>query len=153
MAADVQHADAFNLVEHLEKQILKDPSFHMTYSDAAAVIGRKSASDGRHIGQVTSRVDAACFYAKTPFLAMHRVRQTYGDKINPRSFQGELWKSHIPGLISRAEGHIWSAEDFSRIKTRLHSLGDDAATLQWKKIELFGQKGVDQALGLPRTAT
>ena len=53
MAATVQHADAVNLVEHLEKHILQDPGFHMTYSDDAAVLGRNAASDGRHIGQST----------------------------------------------------------------------------------------------------
>lgn len=153
MAADVQHADAFRLAVHLEEHVLEDSAFYMTYSDAAVVLGRNSASDGRHIGQVTSRIDAACFYADTPFLAMHRVRQTHGAKINPRSFQGDLWKSHTPGLVARAENHVWSAADFSRIKTRLHSLGDDAATLQWKKIELYGQKGVDKALGLPKPSS
>ncbi len=66
MASNVQHADAIRLVQNLEEQILKDPNYHMTYSDAAAV----------------------------------------------------------------------------------HSLGDDAATLQWQKIERFGEKGVQKALGL-----
>jgi hypothetical protein len=148
MAANVQHADAVMLVEHLEKQILQDPSFHMTYSDAAAVLGRKAASDGRHIGQVTSRIDAACFYARTPFLAMHRVRETYGGHINPRSFGGDLWRPHIAALVARAEAHFWSVEDFRNVKRQLHSLGDDAATLQWKRIEQFGEKGVQKALGL-----
>lgn len=148
MAADVQHADAVALVEHLETRILQDPDFHMTYSEAATVLGRSPAKDGRHIGQVTSRIDAACFYAKTPFLAMHRVRETYGGSINPRSFQGELWHSHTAGLVARAEAHAWSPEDFKKIKRSLNGLGDDAATLQWKRIEQFGQKGVNQALGL-----
>ena len=39
MAANVQHADAIRLVQNLEEQILKDPDYHMTYSDAAAVLG------------------------------------------------------------------------------------------------------------------
>jgi hypothetical protein len=149
MAATVQHADAVTLVEHLERHILQDPAFHMTYSDAAAVLGRKAASDGRHIGQVTSRIDAACFYAKTPFIAMHRVRETYGASINPRSFGGDLWRPRTEALVARAEAHIWSVEDFKNIKRALHSLGDDAATLQWKRIEQFGEKGVQKALGLP----
>lgn len=149
MAATVQHADAVMLVDHLAKHILQDPNYHMTYSDAAAVLGRNPASDGRHIGQVTSRIDAACFYAKTPFLAMHRVRETYGEGINPRSFGGDLWRPHISALIARAEAHAWSVSDFQNIKRSLHSLGDDAATLQWKRIEQFGEKGVQKALGLP----
>jgi hypothetical protein len=149
MAADVQHADALKLVGHLETMILGDPACHMSYSDAAAVLGRSPAKDGRHIGQVTSRIDAACFYAKTPFLAMHRVRETHGGTINPRSFQDDLWRSHTSGLVARAESHAWSAEDFKNIKRALHSLGDDAATLQWKRIEQFGKKGVNQALGIP----
>ena len=39
MAANVQHADAVTLVEHLEKHILDDASYYMTYSDAATVLG------------------------------------------------------------------------------------------------------------------
>ena len=146
MAATVQHADAMTLVEHLEKSIIEEPGFHMTYSDAAAILGRNPARDGRHIGQVTSRIDAACFYAKTPFLAMNRVRETHGGNINPRSFGGDLWRPHIPALIDRAEKHVWSTEDFKNIKRSLISLGDDAATLQWARIEQFGQKGVQKAL-------
>lgn len=152
MPAEVQHANALSLVEHLEEMILQDAAFHMSYSDAATVLGRSPATDGRHIGQVTSRIDAACFYAKTPFLAMHRVRETHGGNINPRSFQDDLWRSHTSGLVARAEAHTWSAEDFKRIKQHLGGLGADAATLQWKRIERFGQKGVNQALGLPAGA-
>lgn len=157
MAANVQHADAVRLVQNLEEQILKNPDYHMTYSDAAAVLGRTAASDGRHIGQVTSRIDAACFYANTPFLAMHRVRETHGGKINPRSFTGDLWRPHTSAFIARAEAHVWSADDFKKVKEALHSLGDDAATLQWQKIEGFGERGVQKALGpspsKPATAT
>ena len=111
MAANVQHADAVTLVEHLEKHILDDASYYMTYSDAATVLGRDAARDGRHIGQVTSRIDAACFYAKTPFLAMHRVRETHGGQINPRSFGGDLWRPHTSALVARAEAHTWTRED------------------------------------------
>ena len=148
MAANVQHADAVTLVEHLEKHILHDASYYMTYSDAATVLGRIPGRDGRHIGQVTSRIDAACFYAKTPFLAMHRVRETHGAHINPRSFGGDLWRPHTDALIARAEAHRWNLDDFRRVKQQLQSLGDDAATLQWKRIESFGEKGVQKALGL-----
>ena len=149
MPAIVQHADAVTLVEHLENLILQDPGYHMTYSDAAVVLGRNAASDGRHIGQVTSRIDAACFYAKTPFLGMHRVRETYGGTINPRSFGGDLWRPHTSALVARAETHVWSAADFKNIKRALRSLGDDAAKLQWNRIEQFGEKGIQKALGLP----
>lgn len=147
MAANVQHADALVLVDSLEQHILQDPGYHMTYSDAAAVLGRNAASDGRHIGQVTSRIDAACFYAKTPFLAMHRVRETYGGKINPRSFGGDLWRPHTAALLARAEAHVWTIEDFRSIRIALHGLVDEAATLLWKRIDQFGEKGVQRALG------
>ena len=147
MAADIQHADALKLVQHLETRVLADPGYVMTYSDAADVLKRNPATDARHVGQVTSRIDAACFYAKTPFLAMHRVRESYGGTINPRSFQDDLWRPHIPKLIARAERHVWTADDFNRIKRALHSLGDDSATLQWQRIDTFGEKGVAKALG------
>ena len=149
MAADIQHADAIALLAHLETQILAEPEFHMTYSDAAVAVGRAPTNAGRHIGQVTSRIDAACFYAKTPFLAMHRVRETYGEGINPRSFQTQLWQAHTTGLVARAEVHPWTVDDFKSIRRHLQVLGDDSAALQWKRIEQFGQKGVNQALGLP----
>ena len=147
MAAMIQHADALSLIAHLEKQILADQTFHMTYSDAAVVLKRDPATDSRHVGQVTSRIDAACFYAKLPFLAMHRVRQTYGDTINPRSFQGDLWRPHISQLIARAEAHVWGPEDFGRIRRSLNGLVDEAAKLLWKRIDDFGDKGVQKALG------
>ena len=127
--------------------MLADPNYLMTYSDAAAVLNRHPATDGRHIGQVTSRIDAACFYAETPFLAMHRVRETEGGKINPRSFQGDFWRPYIPEFIARAERHVWSADDFKKIKRSLHSLGDDAAMLQWQKIERHGERAIQRALG------
>lgn len=147
MAADIQHADALKLVLHLEGRILAEPAYLMTYSDAAQVLDRNPTSDGRHIGQVTSRIDAACFYARTPFLAMHRVRETYGANINPRSFQDDLWRPHIPALIARAGAHVWTVDDFVKIKRALHSLGSDSATLQWHRIAQFGEKGVQKALG------
>lgn len=149
MAADIQHADAVALLAHLEAKILADSSFHMAYSDAAVAVGREPTNAGRHIGQVTSRIDAACLYAKAPFLAMHRVRETYGEGINPRSFQTQRWQAHTAGLVARAEAHTWSADDFKSIRRHLQGLGDDSAALQWKRIEQFGQKGVNQALGLP----
>ena len=149
MAAKIQLADAVTLIEHLEKNIVQEPDYHMTYSDAAAVLGRTAARDGRHIGQVTSRIDAACFYAKTPFLAMHRVRETDGGSINPRSFVGDLWSPHTTAFIARAEAHYWSVDDFKNVKRALQSLGDDAAKLLWARIEKFGEKGVKKALGLP----
>jgi len=152
VAADIQHADALALLAHLEAKILADPTFNMTYSDAAVAVGRTATNAGRHIGQVTSRIDAACFYAKTPFLAMHRVRETYGEGINPRSFQTQLWQAHTAGLVTRAEVHAWAADDFKSIRRHLQGLGDDSAALQWKRIEQFGQKGVNQALGLPPNA-
>ena len=152
MSANIQHADALKVVQHLEAKVLVDPSYLMTYSDVAAVLERDPAKDGRHIGQVMSRIDAACFYAKTPFLAMHRVRETEGGKINLRSFQGDLWRPHAPELIARAERHVWTVEDFNNIKRALNSLGDDAATLLWRRIEGHGERAVHKALGLPQTS-
>jgi hypothetical protein len=148
VAAKVQHADATKLLEHLERQILEAPGYHMTYSEAAEVLGRKAENDARHVGQVTSRIDAACFYARTPFLAMHRVRETHTGAINQRSFQTQLWRPHIPALIARAEGHVWSSADFQGIKRNLQNLPDEAAKLLWEKIETFGESGVQKALGL-----
>jgi alkylated DNA nucleotide flippase Atl1 len=148
VAAAVQHADAVKLIGHLENRIIAEPGYCMTYSEAAEVLGRKAASDARHVGQVTSRIDAACFYAKTPFLAMHRVRETHSGTINQRSFGGDLWRPFIPALVARAEAHAWSAADFQSIRRNLQSLGDDAAKLLWKRIESFGEKGVQKALGL-----
>ena len=79
---------------------------------------------------------------------MHRVRETHGATINPRSFGGDLWRPHISTLIANAEAHVWTEEEFRNLKRALQSLGDDAATLQWKRIEQFGEKGVQKALGL-----
>src|ERR1051325_1255284 len=91
MAADIEHSDALKLLEYLEKSILKKASFKMTYCDAAQALGRNPARDSRHVGQVASRIDAACFYAKAPFLAMHRIRETETGAINRHTFNDELW--------------------------------------------------------------
>ncbi len=147
MPADIQHADALTLIQHLERELLAKPEFMMTYSDAAHVLSRDPATHSRHVGQVMSRVDAACFYAKTPFLAMHRVRETESGEINSNIFKDEVWGPHLPALIARAEAHNWTAEDFTRIKRALNSLGDDSAALQWQRIEKHGQKAVEKALG------
>src|SRR3712207_8336654 len=47
-------------------------------------------------------------------------------------------------LVARAEAHAWTEGDFKNIRRHLHGLGNDSAALQWKRIELFGQKGVNQ---------
>jgi hypothetical protein len=107
VAANVQHADALKLVDHLERRILSDQTYRMTYSDAGLALDRNATTDGRHIGQVTSRIDAACFYAKTPFLAMHRVRETAGEKINPAHFKvisGDLTSQTLSHELKRTYG-------------------------------------------------
>lgn len=149
MAADIQHSDALTLVLYLEPQLLKDSKFSMTFSDASDVLGRNPATHSRHIGQVVSRVDAACFYAKAPFLGLHCFRHTDSGLINPESFKDELWGPHRPALIARAERHNWTIDDFKRIKSALHSMGLDSAILLWERIDQFGERGVRQALGMP----
>jgi hypothetical protein len=55
---------------------------------------------------------------------------------------------HTPRRSShKPRPHVWSEDDFKKVKRALHSLGDDATTLQWQRIEQFGEKGVRKALG------
>lgn len=69
MSADIQHADAVKALEAIKKMLSVDPADRMTYADLCVALGRNPAQAARHIGQVTSRVDAACFFADRPFLA------------------------------------------------------------------------------------
>jgi|RhiMethySRZTD1v2_1073278.scaffolds.fasta_scaffold58560_3 hypothetical protein len=148
MAADIQHADALRLLKCLEQRILENPDFRMTYTDAAALLGREPGSSTRHVGQVCSRVDAACFYANLPWLSMSRVHKTEEGTINPASFAGDLWSVHKERLIQLAKRHRWTREDFGKIRWKLKSLGEDraGASALWKRIEEFGERAVQKAL-------
>src|SRR6476661_6028266 len=54
IAGDIQHSDAIILVQHVEKALLADPGYVMSYADAAGLLNRKPAKGGRHVGQVVS---------------------------------------------------------------------------------------------------
>jgi|SRR6267154_2451596 len=144
--AEIQHADSIKGLDLLRKRILADPAAQMTYSELCLGLGRDPTGNARYIGQITSRIDAACFYADLPFLAMDKVRATQGGSVNEKSIAGSLWDPHRAQLAQMSSTHVWTAEDFRKVEVRLRDLGDDSAKAIWQRIGTHGEKAVRRAL-------
>jgi|GEM_PF-5985429 len=132
MAANIQHSDAYALAEALTKHILGGGSPIHGYTEAARMVGR--TGDERHMGQVTSRIDLASFYAGLPMLALHWIRKP-DSTVNPASFSGTLWAPLKETMIAAAASHQWTAEELAAVRSRLLELPDDSAELQWNLVE------------------
>src|SRR5882672_9696789 len=144
--ADIQHADSIKGLDLLRKMILADPAARMTYSELCLGLGRDPTGNTRYIGQITSRIDAACFYADLPFLAMDKVRVTQDGRVNEKSFADALWGPYRAQLAQKSSTHVWTAEDFRKVAVRLRDLGADSAKLIWQRIGTYGEKAVRRAL-------
>ncbi|MDX2221059.1 MAG: hypothetical protein SF172_18740 [Burkholderiales bacterium] len=144
MSADTQYADAHRVLSLLEQTCLA-PNQMTTYGSLCIALGYKGETHARHVGQVCSLIDAACFFAQLPFLSLEKVRRDDGEH-NPDSFQKD-WAPARKALIQNAQGRAWSVEDVAKIRRNLHNMNGESALLQWKRIEGFGQKGIDRALG------
>ena len=147
MTAKIQYADALTVLAHLEERILKEPGYFTTYRALCGFLGKNSASNARHIGQVASRIDAACLTAGVPFIGMHRIRKSVDNSINPQSFADATWRPHRKALVARAEAHQWSKADFMCIRAVLQSFGDrDSAFVIWWQLDQLGNESVQRAL-------
>ena len=144
--ADIQHSDAVKALDVLRDMLLKDSGARMTYSDLCVALGRDPTREGRYIGQVASRIDAACFYADLPFLATDRVRRTNDGSVNEASLDGPLWGPHRDRLFEIASSHLWTEDDFKKVAIRLRDLGDNSAKAIWERIESRGEIAVVRAL-------
>ena len=78
---------AIELLAALRKHILSGGGLILGYAVAAEMIGLKGSDNGRHLGQVVSRIDLASFLAGLPSLSLHWIRETDG-KINREALRG-----------------------------------------------------------------
>lgn len=143
MAADKQYADARKALELIESRLLAPGKF-VSYGDVCEALGYERSKHARHVGQVCSLIDAACFWAKLPLLSAEKVRTDTGE-YNPESFSG-IWEPHKQALIENASAHAWTVGDIAKIRSVLNHINGEGALLQWERIEGFGQAGIDRAL-------
>ena len=128
---------AHNLLQAIRKRIVDGEGPLHGYSAAAAAAGyTTNAKDaGRAMGQVTSRIHLAAFYAGLPMLAVHWVRNSDG-KINPASFPG-TWAPYKDEIENVAAAHVWSVNDVDIVLAKMHSTldSDEGAVTLWKHVE------------------
>jgi hypothetical protein len=141
MSADKQYSDARQALDLIEREVLS-PGKYLTYGNLADKLGYDAGDYGRHIGQVCSLIDAACYWARLPMLSLEKVRLDGGD-YNPASFSG-AYDAVKGSLIANASSRGWSSDDIIKIKKSLTHMNDEGAIKQWERIESFGQKGLDR---------
>ena len=132
-----QATAAHNLLLAIRQRIVDGKGPLQGYAAAATAAGyTTNAKDaGRAMGQVTSRIDLAAFYAGLPMLAVHWVRNPDG-KVNPASFPG-TWAPYKDVMESVAAEHVWTAEDVDAVLAKMHSTLDanEGAVTLWKYVE------------------
>jgi len=142
MSADKQYADAKKALDIIEREFLSAGK-RLTYGELAYCLDHEPSKYARHIGQVCSLIDAACYWTKLPMLSLEKIRMDNGEH-NPDSFS-KMFRAVKDQLITNAETHQWAAEDIQRIKHSLDShMNGESALLQWKRISSFGQAGLDR---------
>jgi len=135
MPADKQYADALSMLKIIEDTLLPVGA-RTTYGAICSALGYKPLTHARHVGQVCSLVDAACYWAKLPFLSLEKIRMDNGHH-NPYSFADE-WDGAKDALVENAARHNWTVDDIARIRRMLNSVNGEGAVLQWKRINDFG---------------
>jgi hypothetical protein len=142
MAAEKQYSDAKRALDVIGRETLS-PGKYITYGQLAELLGYEVLKYARHIGQVCSLIDAACYWAKLPMLSLEKVRLDSGD-YNPDSFSGHF-ATVKDQLVDNAAGRQWTEDDIKRLKHSLdRHMSMEAATLQWHRIESFGQEGLNR---------
>lgn len=132
-----QATAAHNLLLAIRQRIVEGKGPFHGYAAAAAAAGyvHNAKDAGRAMGQVTSRIDLAAFYAGLPMLAVHWVRNPDG-KINPASFPG-TWVAYKDEIETVAGKHVWSVEDVDRVLAKMHSAlnANEGAVTLWRYVE------------------
>src|SRR5688572_19946271 len=129
MAAEKQYSDAKRALELIERHALPRGKY-LTYGQLAELLGYSATKYARHVGQVCSLIDSACYWAKLLMLSLEKIRMDNGN-YNPDSFGG-----HFAGikdkLVPNASAREWTADDVKKIKHSLdRHMSMEAATLQW----------------------
>lgn len=142
MSAEKQYVDAKKALDIIEREVLSQGQ-HLTYGGVAEYLGAKPGKNARHIGQVCSLIDSACYWTKLPMLSLVKIRMNNGEH-NPDSF-GDAFRAVKDRLIANAETHDWTPDYIRRIKRSLDShMHGDSALLQWQHIGSFGQAALDR---------
>ena len=142
MSAKKQYSDAKKALDIIAREVLS-PGEYITYGQLATYLGHEPGKYARHIGQVCSLIDSACYWTKLPMLSLEKVRMDNGDR-NPDSFGAEFFAIKND-LIANAAAHHWISDDVGRIKHTLDShMNDESALLQWTRISTFGQAAMDR---------
>ena len=140
MAAEKQYSDAKGSLDVIGREALPQ-GFYITYGKLAEFLGYDMLKYTRHIGQVCSLIDAACYWAKLPMLSLEKVRTESGT-YNPEAFGG-IFVPVKSQLIANTSAHVWTLDELKRIKHSLdRHMSMEAATLQWQRIESFGEEGL-----------
>lgn len=143
MSADTQYADARKAIDFIESAFLPAGKF-TTYGGVCEALGYKPSTHARHVGQVCSLIDSACFWAKLPFLSAEKVRSDSG-QYNLASFAGD-WQPFKDKLIQISAAHEWTPKDMGVIRAMLNHMNGEGALAQWERIEGFGQNAQKRAL-------
>ena len=140
MSADKQYEDALRSLRIIERDVLPEGRF-MSYGTLAKELGYVPSKYARHIGQVCSLIDAACYWAKLPMISVEKVRMDDGS-YNPDSIGGEL-RPVKSQLIDNASQRTWSSEDIAKLINTLNvHMNGEGAVLQWAKISSFGDEAM-----------
>jgi hypothetical protein len=140
---------ANELLAVLRKHILSGGGLILGYAVAAEMIGLKGSENGRHLGQVVSRIDLASFNAGLPFLTLHWIRETDG-KINTEALRGPKgwavnpWLEFESEILEKAATCQWTAESFDRLQASLDRLPNEGTRPLWKRVDdSIAKKGTD----------
>jgi len=142
MSVGKQYVDAKKALDIIEREVLSQGQ-HLTYGGVAEYLGQKPGKNIRHIGQVCSLIDSACYWTKLPMLSLEKIRMNNGEH-DPDSF-ADAFRSVKERLVANAEKHDWTPDDIRRIKRSLDShMHGESALLQWQHIGSFGKAGLDR---------
>lgn len=124
-----EHIHARQLLKVIRDRIANDEGPIHGYAVAGVLIGLNEHDYARHMGQVTSRIDAASFIAGWPMLAVHMVRKPDGE-VNPASFSKEwsAWNAECKQITTT---HKWTVEQVDEVIGKLDALPDRCAKNIW----------------------
>jgi hypothetical protein len=124
-----EHTHARHLLVVIRERVDTSAPPIRGYNTAADLIGLDGETYARHMGQVTSRIDAASFISGWPMLALHMVRKPDGE-INPAAFSKDwqLWNEESRQV---AATHNWTVEQVDEVIRALDGLPGGAAKNIW----------------------
>jgi hypothetical protein len=139
MTGSLEAERATELLTALRKHILSGRGLIIGYIAAAEMIGL-DGDHCRHVGQVVSRIDRACFDAGLPMLTLHWVRSPDGN-VNGEAFNGsvtgvsKLWAPFNHEILDTAANFQWSATYFDLVQSSLDKLPKVGAKTLWTALE------------------